>query len=226
MRKKTTAAGIVCGIVCAACVLLYLQGVRGEAEAARSEVLARYGGEQVEVCVAARDIAPGETVEPSALETKLWVADLLPADAVRSADEVAGKQASSSILAGEVVSLRRFEETSSLIDVPAGLTAVSVPAKDVQAVGGALAPSMEVDVYATGDTETSLIGESVLVLATNASAKGSSDSSVAWVTLAVDPGAVQELVTAAQRTQLYFALPGEETEVRASVAGDSGKEGK
>ena len=50
-RNRTAFAGIVCGFLCAACVLAYTQGVRGEAEAARAEALARYGGEQLEVCV-------------------------------------------------------------------------------------------------------------------------------------------------------------------------------
>ena len=53
-------AGIACGVLCAACVLAYLTSVRGEADAARAEALARYGGEQVEVCVARRDVAAGE----------------------------------------------------------------------------------------------------------------------------------------------------------------------
>ena len=36
------------------------------------------------------------------------------------------------------------------LDVPAGLSAVSVPARGVQAVGGALRPGMRVDLYAVG----------------------------------------------------------------------------
>ena len=81
-RRKTMVAGIACGVLCAACVLAYLTSVRGEADAARAEALARYGGEQVEVCVARRDVAAGEKVDAAAVETRLWVADLLPADAV------------------------------------------------------------------------------------------------------------------------------------------------
>ena len=53
-------AGIACGVLCAACVLAYLTSVRGEADAARAEALARYGGEQVEVCVARRDVAAAD----------------------------------------------------------------------------------------------------------------------------------------------------------------------
>ena len=149
-----------CGaLACAACVFAYAQGVRGEADAARAEALARYGGEQLEVCVAKRDIAAGESVDASAVETRLWVADLLPAEAFRSSDDVVGKKASSTILAGEVLS------------------------------------------------------SGVLVLATSASAQESTtDAKVSWITVAVAPESVQEIVAAAQKTELYFTLPGSEGE--------------
>ena len=61
-RSRTTIIGIACGLACAACVFAYAQGVRGEADAARAEALARYGGEQLEVCVAKRDIADRKSV--------------------------------------------------------------------------------------------------------------------------------------------------------------------
>ena len=48
-RNKTAAAGAICGVLCALCVLGYTQSVRGEAERARADALARYGGDQVEV---------------------------------------------------------------------------------------------------------------------------------------------------------------------------------
>ena len=69
-RNKTAAAGAICGVLCALCVLGYTQSVRGEAERARADALARYGGDQVEVCVAKRDIAAGETVDSGAIETR------------------------------------------------------------------------------------------------------------------------------------------------------------
>ena len=172
-RSRTTIIGMACGLACAACVFAYAQGVRGEADAARAEALARYGGEQLEVCVAKRDIAAGESVDASAVETRLWVADLLPAEAFRSSGDVVGKKASSTILAGEVLSERRFRDAGSRLDVPEGLTALSVPAKDVQAVGGAVAAGSRVDVYATGGTSTDVLASGVLVLATSASAQES-----------------------------------------------------
>ena len=149
----------------------------------------------------------------SAVERRLWVADLLPAEAFRSSDDVVGKKASSTILAGEVLSERRFRDAGSRLDVPEGLTALSVPAKDVQAVGGAVAAGSRVDVYATGGTSTDVLASGVLVLATSASAQESTtDAKVSWITVAVAPESVQEIVAAAQKTELYFTLPGSEGE--------------
>ena len=206
-RNKTAAAGAICGVLCALCVRGYTQSVRGEAERARADALARYGGDQVEVCVAKRDIAAGETVDSGAVETRLWVADLLPPEAVRQTSEVVGSKASSTVL-----SARRFGAASAAIDVPDGKVAISVPAKDVQAVGGAVSAGSSVDVYATGSAATQALARGVSVLATRAGtddrqASGSA-SKVTWVTLAVDPNQVEELVSAAQKTELYLTLPG------------------
>ncbi len=209
-RKRALAASVACGIACAVCVFAYTQGVRGEVEQARADALARYGGDQVEVCVAKRDIAAGETVDAASVETKLWVSDLLPPDAVRLSSEVVGSKASSVILSGEVLSTRRFRADASSIDVPANMTAISVPAKDVQAVGGAVSVGVRVDVYATGSSSTQALVRGVQVLATSAkssSSASSNDAKVSWVTVAVPDEQVQELVAAAQKTDLYFTIP-------------------
>lgn len=218
-RTRTLIVGIVCGIACAACVLLYLQDVGARAEAARAEALERFGGDQLEVCVAKRDIAAGETIDEGSIEKRLWVADLLPENPLTVSADAVGKQATSTILKGEVLTPRRFEEALSAIEVPDDLTAVSVPARDVQAIGGALRPGMLVDVYATGQSSTSLVAHSVLVLATNASDGAASSDSVAWVTLALSPENVQEVVAMAQSSQLYFALPGDDVPEPAVLSG-------
>lgn len=219
-RKRTIIIGVASGLVCAVCVLLYLQDVNGRAEEARAEALARYGGEQLEVCVAKRDIAAGEEVSASAVDLKLWVADLLPQDAVCDVSDVVGKKATSSIFEGEVISFKRFEETAASLDVPEGLSAVSVPAREVQAIGGALTPGMKTDVYAAGSTSTSMIVRGAFVVSTSASASGEQGaSSVTWVVLAVEPERVQELIAAAQTAELYFVLPGENIDLLSEGEG-------
>lgn len=208
-QRKATVASIVCGAVCAVSVMAYMGGLRSEVESERAEALARYGGEQIEVCVANRDIAPGEKVSPGDISLKLWLADLLPDGAVKATNDVLGKAASSSIMAGEVVLEQRFNDIESLIDVPDGLTALSVPARSVQAVGGAVTAGMTVDLYATGNTSTSRIASNVLVLATSTSSSGgsSSKSEISWITIAVPPSLVEQMVAAAQNSELYFTLP-------------------
>lgn len=205
-NRKTAAAGLACGLACALSVFAYTQTVNNEAQQARADALARYGGEQVEVCVATRDLAAGEVVSADAVSTRSWIVDFLPRDTARSADEVVGRQLSSAVLEGEPISLQRFEGEADVLDVPQGMAALSVPAGDVQSVGGHLAAGSRVDVYTTGGTATSLLLSDALVLATSHE-EGASSSSSAWVTLAVDPARVQELVDASQRTELYFAMP-------------------
>ena len=224
-RRTTTAVGIACGALCAICVFAYMQSVRGEAEAARAEALSRYGGEQIEVCVARRDIAPGEKIDTSALETKLWVADLLPEQAVRAQSDISGQVASSPIFAGEVVSHKRFGETSSSIEVPVGYVALSVPAKTVQAVGGALVPGTQVDMYASGDTTTQAIAQNILVLATSSSgSEGKEHADMTWVTVAIEPDRVQEIIAASHKTELYFSLPSRDAnDPSASNEGQGGE---
>lgn len=67
-------------------------------------------------------------------------------------------------------------------------------------------PGMAVDVYATGPAATSQLVQGALVLATSASTEDASANN-AWITLAVDPDRVQEVVAAAQNLALYFVLP-------------------
>ena len=71
-------------------------------------------GEQVEVVVASRTISAGETVTEGSIETKLWLADLLPEGAVTSEVEVLGRQLGSSVLKGEVVSSQRLAKSRRL----------------------------------------------------------------------------------------------------------------
>lgn len=210
-RKKTTvAASIACGVLCAACVVAFMQGVRGEAEAARAEALARYGGEQLEVCVATRDLPAGQAIAAGDVELKMWVADLLPSEAARTLEEVEGRVPSTPIMEGEVVVLKRFEGSSAALDVPEGLAALSVPAKDVQAVGGSLAAGATADLYAVGGTSTTLLARDVLVLATSSTGSEGVQAELSWVTVAIAPESVQEVIDASQKSELYFALPSAE----------------
>ena len=226
-QKHMMMVAIACGLVCALCVGLFMLSVRNEAEKARNEALARFGGEQVEAYVATRDIVAGERLDLSAVESKLWVADLLPERAVRSASDAVGKTATSSIYKGEVITSGRFEIGKDAIDVPAGKQAVSVPAKAVQAVGGAIRAGMSVDVYSSGGSSTTVLANGVNVLDTSVGASNSlSSGGDGWITLAVEPDKVEEIIAASNKTTLYFTLPGESENKGGEASADGKGKGK
>lgn len=77
-RKKSLIFGLICGIACMMGVFLYLQEAQALMEKEHQDALARYGGEQVEVYVATRDVLVGEVVDASNTEKRLWLAALLP----------------------------------------------------------------------------------------------------------------------------------------------------
>ncbi len=226
MKKGALIAGILCGVVCSVCIFAYSSVVRGEAESARAEAMERYGGEQVEVLVATKDIYPGETLSSANSTSKTWISDLLPEECVTSLVDVKDIQVSSMIVKGEAISKRRFESSSATVEVPQGCVALSVAAQDVQAVGGSICAGCLVDVYATG-SQTACIGRNILVLATNVEGGNSSKSKVSWVTLAVPLEQSQEFVTASQSMDIYFVLPaqnsGSSEESQGDAGGSSGK---
>lgn len=215
--------GIVCGVLAAGLVLVYATSVHAEEQAAREEALARYGGEQVEACVATRDIAAGEKISAGDVKSQLWLADLLPADSITRTDEVIGATTRISLLANEPISRAHLGQAASAIEVPDGLCAVSIPAQDVSAVGGAVTKGTKVNVYSTTDNGVVLLGEDLLVLDTSNATEGEDvlggSPALSWVTLAVSPDSVQQILTASERETLYLALP-----AQASSAGDARKD--
>ena len=209
MVGKTAILGVLSGILCAASVFAFTTEVQAQADSARQAALERFGGEQVEACVATTDIAAGETVNASNATTKVWIADLLPDNPV-SYDDAQGRQVTSPVVKGEVIVEKRFDKNAASIDVPEGLTAVALPAQDVNAVGGAVESGMKVDVYLAGDEAATPLASDVLVLSTSDGSTSSTGKQISWITVAVEPDKVQEFVTAADKGGLYYTIPGEE----------------
>lgn len=211
MTTKMAVLGLLSGVLCAVAVFMFTGEVQAQADSERAAALERFGGEQVEACVATADIAAGETVSSANVTTKVWVADLLPADPVSYADAL-GRQVTSPVVAGEVLCEKRFDENVAQIDVPDGLTAVSLPAEDVNAVGGAVERGMKVDVYLANGETAEPLAEDVLVLSTSSGNASGSGKQISWITVAVAADRVQEFVSAADRGGLYFTIPGQSQE--------------
>ena len=227
---RKLAVGIACGLTAAVLMSVYLSDARAEALSYREEAIRKYGGEMVQACVATRDIAEGKTISQQDVELRTWVADLLPENTVTDVREVVGETAQQTILSNEPISKAKVGNPRQDIAVPSGLCAVSVPSQDVQSVGGTLKSGDTVSVYAVG-SGVSLIGQDILVLETSSSKNGSesgsgsfgsssSRASVTWVTLAVTPDSVEQLIASSKSGNLYFALPGD-SENAGEGAGES-----
>lgn len=208
MNRKTAILGLLSGVICALAVFMFTGEVQAQADTERAAALERFGGEQVEACVATANIAAGDTVSASNVTTKSWIADLLPEDPVSYKDAL-GRQATTPIVAGEVVCAKRFDQDAERIDVPEGLTAVSLPADEVNAAGGAVEPGMKVDVYLANGETAQPLASGVLVLSTSAGAASGSGKRISWITVAVEADRTQEFVSAANKGGLYFTIPGQ-----------------
>lgn len=224
-RHVHLAIGALCGVLCVAGILAYAADLRADVDQERSEALARYGGEQVEILVATDDIAVGDMLDTTNAEKRLWLSELVPDDAVSDHADVAALPATSPIYAGEVVLKHRFDEREEVaLQVPDGKCAISVPSKAVTAVGGSLRPGSKVDVYSVSGSATDLLASRVLVLSTSTTSEekdANRKSDVTWVTLALDPSMVEEVIAASQKSELYFSLPSENTSAGAAAKGES-----
>lgn len=214
-RRARLAWSLACGVAAAAIALMYVSGVRAEADRAQQEALERYGGELAAVCVATRDIEPGEQIDEGNARVEEWVSSLLPADAMTSLSSALGKTATSRIPKRAPLSSAYFERQEGSIEVPRGTVAVSVASDAEHAVGGVLTRGQDVDVYISKDGVTNRL-TSAEVLDTSALANGGGD--VTWVTLAVDDEAVEELLTAASRGMVSLTMP-----AVSSKRGDGGE---
>ena len=204
-RGKRLALSALCGIAAAAVVLTAIGGVRAEAARAEQEALERYGGDLTAVCVATRTIGPSEEIDEGNVEVVEWVSSMLPTDAITSLQDAAGKVTTSRIPQGAPLSSAYFERTDSAVEVPHGKVAVSIASDAEHAVGGALARGDLVDVYVSKDGVADRL-VSAEVLDTSALADGGGKMS--WVTLAVEPSAMRELLAATALGTVWLAIPG------------------
>ena len=207
-RKQALVAG-VCGIVAALCVFAYTATIQSEASMARASAIRSYGGERVEVLVASKTIPIGGTIDGSNTSVQEWLVDFLPqGQAAQSYEELEGLVAQTEIRVNEPVLLERVGDGSSRITVPDGLAAASVASDDVLAVGGAIRAGSVVDVYVEASSgEITMLGEHILVLETS-TLEDSKEKQISWVTLAVKPSSVSDLLAAASKGTIHFVLPG------------------
>ncbi|MGN0072272.1 MAG: Flp pilus assembly protein CpaB [Coriobacteriales bacterium] len=209
-QQRQLAVGGLCALLAVAAVFAYTATVSSEAATKRQQAIERYGGEQAQVMVALEDIGAGTALDAGNVMQTSWLTDLLPRTQVaESLDQLMGLVAEQDIKEGEPIVMERVGDGSSRISVPAGLEAVSVASDDVLAVGGSVQEGSFVDVYVeTGEGAIVLLGKRILVLETSAVVDPGTANAITWVTLAVTPESVSELLSASCKGTIHLVLPG------------------
>lgn len=209
-QRKQLIAGLLCALLAVAAVFAYTATVSSEAATKRQAAIERYGGEQTQVIVASEDIGAGVALDAANTKTATWLTDLLPqADVACEMAQIEGFVAETDIKEGEPIVMARVGDGSARINVPQGLEAVSVASDDVLAVGGSVQAGSFVDVYVeTEKGKIVLLGKRILVLETSAVVQEKDAKAITWVTLAVVPESVSELLGASCKGTIHLVLPG------------------
>ncbi|MDR2957219.1 MAG: Flp pilus assembly protein CpaB [Coriobacteriales bacterium] len=220
-KRKRIFISVLCGLVAALLMSLYASSVRNEADKSRIQTIQEYGGEQIEVYVANRNIAIGERLTTTNVSKQIWLVDFLPDGALTEADDVIGQVLGIPMQANEPVTAAKIKTNTSPVSVPDGYCAVSIPTNDVLAVGGAINTGSIIAIYAADKETVVLLAAEVLVLDTSNNSTeglehtgllGSSRTrpALTWVTLAVREDMVEDIIAASRAMNLYLVLPGGE----------------
>lgn len=167
-----------------------------------------FGGERIDVCVAVRDIAAGSKITVDDIDIKQMLKSYVPVHACKNADDLIGKLATSNVPQGAVLTEVYVQQNTDSLDVPTGYVAVSIPSTDQFAVGGALMRGDFVDVYVSSDGLTQQLITRAYVIDTSVLST-KSNAHLDWVTIAVEPQKVNEVLTASSEGTIFLTLPGD-----------------
>jgi pilus assembly protein CpaB len=219
---------IVLALIGTFAIVTYVQGADDRALAGESVVKVLVVKEQVPAGTPATDLGDRVALEP--------VAEKVKADgAVTSTKQLGAQVASATLVPGEQVVTARFVAPSEYrasgasIAVPDGLLQTTIALEPQRAVGGVLTPGSTVAVVAsfTDPDQSHIVLQKVLVTnvqledigQTNdsgsdttedddqqAAEPGAAPDGQLLVTLALDPGAVERVVFAAEHGTVWLAL--------------------
>lgn len=218
-----------------ALVLLYARGADQRAED-------RFGG--VDVVVATRQIAPGESIESAEAAGKIGTASVARDDVLDGAGvttgDLDGEVALVTIYPGEQLIAAKFgssADAAATLPIPPGKMAVSVNLTDAARVSGFLEPGSEVSVFLNGADPQSgqpfsrLLLPRVTVLGVGSTAPVATtttdDDGAATteelprtlLTIAVGQENAQKVLYASSNGELAFALLNGDSKVRAGAGG-------
>lgn len=190
--------------------LVYADGVRQEAERVRSDAIKRFGGEVTQLVIANQTLEAGEVVTERNVRLRDWVADLAPAGALVSLDDVIGREVRVPVSEGAPLTELTFRDESALSEVPSGHVAVSVPVTDRLGISRGVTRGARISAYAVGEGGPRLIATDIEVLSELGSTTGIVASQ--QITIAVLPDDVSEVLGASASGDLRLVIPAADVE--------------
>ena len=190
-RRARLLVSLVCALASAAVCLMYTGHVRGEAEQARTEAIARYGGDVVSLAVTTRAIEAGEVVQVGDVEQRDWISTLAPEGALMSVDDALGREVSVPAAAGWPLTELNFRDESQM------------------AVGA------HVVMYRATENGAGLVGAEAIVMAVPGA--NTSGATRTTLTLAIKPDDVPLVLSASTAGDLRLVVPSDD--VRKLAAG-------
>ena len=109
-RSRRLAISVFAGLAAALVCFMAVTGAHRDAERVEQEMLAQYGGELTSVCVASREIEPGEKIDEGNVVVTEWVSTLLPQGAITGLSSVLGRTATAQIPAHAPLAEAYFEQ--------------------------------------------------------------------------------------------------------------------
>ena len=190
--------------------LVYADSVRQEAERVRSDAIKRFGGEVTQLVIANQTLEVGEVVTELNVRMRDWVADLAPAGAITSIDDVIGREVRVPVAEGAPLTELAFRDESALSEVPSGHVAVSVPVTDRLGISRGVTRGARISAYAVGEGGPRLIATDIEVLSELGSTTGIVASQ--QITIAVLPDDVSEVLGASASGDLRLVIPADDVE--------------
>lgn len=208
-----------CALLAALLCILYGQSVREESEAARAEVLERFGGEVVPIVVAAQGLEAGDVVDSANAFEADWASDLVPSGAYTSLEDVYGLEITEPVAQGVPLTELNFRDNDSQIDVPSGKVALTLQVSEKLGLPTSAGPGTQLAAYEVGDEGVELLSASLEVLryAGSESAVGSRGN----VTVALDSSEVPSVLMASAEGSLRLALPADDADVSADDSAEA-----
>ena len=183
-----------------------VHSARMETQDIKNEILSEMGTSTRDVCVAKKEVHFGEIIESEDIAVEPMLESFIPQETVEDPSKIVGTMATSNIPEGSVISLVHFRKDDAALDVPSGCVAVSIPSTNQFAVGGALQTGDCVDVYVNADGVTEMLVQCAPVIDTSV-LSADKNGHLDWVTIAVPPDQVTEVLSASAQGTIYITLP-------------------